>query len=437
MLNFIRAFRRLPHALTPQDKTLLTGICLVILLTGGFWWKSLSRLWLTTPVKGGVYTEGISSHNAYDLDQVIAKLTKIGLTYVDRDNHLHGALADHWDIANAGKTYTFFLRPGVDNKLVANIYAASPNWQNIAITTGPDNSLIMNLKQPFAPLLAFSGDPLVELGPYVKTKQTKNEITLSANKSFILGEPNLQKVILIIYPDEKSLKAALQRQEITGADVAIKQVPGTRIHTLRLTKQTALIFNLDRPMFKDKKIRQQVRDHQKLEKPITATLVTDQDPRLLDLANQFSQQALTLGLTVSVKSLNTITLTRDALANDNYDLLLTDLNYGYDEDPYPYWHSSQVLAPGQNYAGYNSKEADKLIEDARQTLDETQRQKKYQEFQNILNQDVPAIFYPTQVFTYTLSDRIKGVGDGSGAVPADRFTGVWQWFIKAKRQPSG
>lgn len=436
MVILFRALQRLPRALSIDDKIILFGLLAVMIITSGLWWKSLTRHWLTIPVKSGVYTEGISSQNSYDLDLLIAKLTKIGLTYVDLNNRIHGALADHWDISTDSKTYTFYLRPGIDNKLVAKVYSAMPNWQNIAIAAGPQNTVVMNLKQPFSPLLTFSSDPALDMGPYVKERQTKNEITLSANKNFVLGEPNLQKIILIIYPDDKTLKAALQRQEIMAADSAIEQVPGTRIRTLQLTRQTVLIFNLEKPIFKDRKVRQQIRDHQKLDTPISVTLVTGQEPRLLELANQFDQTTRPIGLVVSIKSLNTIALSRDILATDDYDMVLTDLNYGYDEDPYPYWHSSQVPAPGHNYAGYNSKEADKLIEDARQTLNEDERQNKYQGFQSILKQDIPGIFFPSEAFRYTVSNRIKGIGDGIGALPSDRFTEVWRWYIKSKKQPA-
>lgn len=431
-----QALRRLPKVLSVTDKVLLIGLIVVIFGTSGLWWRAITSAWAVTPVKGGVYTEGIVNQNLYELDLIINKLTKIGLTYIDHDNVIHGALAERWEISEDGKTYTFFIRPGFKAEEIANTYASLPGWETVNVTAGDNNTVVMSLKQPFAPLLAFASDPVINKGPYFKEKQTKSEITFTANQRFALGEPHIQRIGLTLYPDSRSMKAALQRQEIMGADQAFTQIPGTSIKTLKLTRRTVLMFNLERDLFKDKVLRERIKDKKKLDKPIAATLVTTQEPALLEKANQFRDQANKLGLKVSIKSVNPIVLERDIVPSDDYDLLLVDLNYGYDEDPYPYWHSSQVIPPGKNYAGYNSKEADALIESARQTLDQTERRNKYAEFQKILDADVPAIFYDHDEFSYTISKRLKGVGDGIAAVPSDRYTEVWRWFIKAKKQPN-
>jgi ABC-type transport system substrate-binding protein len=434
MRHYLLALRRLPHTLSRVEKGLLAIILIVVLATSGLWWQNLTSLWTVKPVKGGTYIEGITTSNPYDTELIASKLTKIGLTYTDSTGKINGALADHWEISEDGKTYKFFLRSGVKATEVAETYSVLPSWQNIEVKAENEETVVMTLKQPFAPLLSFTSNPDIEMGPYVLEKQSKNEMTFAANEKFILGEPNLQRIALVIYADAKSLKPALQRQEIMGADQVVTGVSGTVTKKMELTKQTVLLFNQDRAALKDIKIRQQLRDNQRIDNPPALTLVTSQDPALLEKANQFAAKARESGWTIDIKSLNAIALERDALANDDYDLLLTELNYGYDEDPYPYWHSSQIIAPGKNYAGYNSKEGDKLMEEARQTLDTNERHKKYEEFQKILERDTPAIFYPKETYQYTITNRVKGVKEGVGAVPADRFTEVWNWFIKAKKE---
>ena len=358
---------------------------ITILATSGLWWKSVAGLWTVTPVKGGSYVEGITTTNPYDSELVASKLTKVGLTYTDTEGKVQGALAERWEISDDGKTYKFFLRSGVDAAKIAETYSVLPSWQNLAIKADDEHTITISLKQPFAPLLSFTSNPDIDMGPYVLEKQSKNEVTFVANKNFVLGEPNLQRIALIYYPDTKSLKPALQRQEIMGADQAISGVSGTVTKKMELTKQTVLLFNEEKPALKDIKIREQIRDNQRIENPPALTLVTSQDEALLAKANEFAKKAAESGWTINIKSLNAIALERDALVNDDYDLLMTELNYGYDEDPYPYWHSSQIIAPGKNYAGYNSKEADKLIEDARQTLNDDERHQKYEEFQKRLS----------------------------------------------------
>lgn len=102
-------------------------------------------------------------------------------------------------------------------------------------------------------------------------------------------------------------------------------------------------------------------------------------------------------------------------------------------DPYPFWHSSQVKDPGLNLAKYENKSADKLLESARVSLDEETRAKKYQEFQDILIGDAPALFLYSPEYIYYVSKNIKGVDAKIIAEPSKRFANIEGWFIKTKR----
>lgn len=434
--NYLKGWRNLPKTLKRTEKLGVVGLVLVAIAAGIIWWQT-AFAWQVQPIKGGVYSEGIIAATPQDIDHVVDKLTMIGLTYVDHKGQTQGALADHWEISSDGKQYTFYLRPGVDSSKVIDTYSSLPNWQNIAIKADGNDKIIMTLKQPFGLLLSFASEPVVPVGPYTIEKQTKSDIIFAANKTFVLGEPNLQRIIITFYSDEKLLKAALQRQEISAADIPIKSVSGTEVKELTLTNQVALLFNMDKDVFKDKALREKIATGQKLDQPLNVTLVTTQDEELLKLANDFADRVKKQNVTVSINSVNQIVLDRDIVPNDQYDILLTSLNYGYDQDPYPYWHSSQVIEAGKNYAGYINKDADKLIEEARQTTDQAQRQEKYKQFYDILSKDYVGIFYPNQKFDYTISKRIKGVTEGMGAIATDRYTEIWKWYLKAKRVRKG
>jgi ABC-type transport system substrate-binding protein len=431
-MSYLKGLKNLPKTLRRTEKIGVVSLVILAIAVGFAWWQT-SYAKSIQPVKGGVYSEGVVAATTQDIDHIIDKLTQIGLTYVDHKGQTKGALADRWEISADGKQYTFYLRPGVDAETVADVYSSLPNWQNITINADGTDKIVMTLKQPFGLLLSFTSDPVVQAGPYQVEKQTKAEVIFTANSSFALGEPNLQRIIITFYPDEKLLKAALQRQEINAADIAIKGVSGTSIKSLTLTKQVALLFNIDKPIFKDKAIREKIATGQKLDQPLNVTLVTTQEEDLLKIANEFAEKTKKQNLNVSVKSVNQIVLDRDIVPNDQYDMIVTPLNYGYDQDPYPYWHSSQVIEDGKNYAGYINKETDKLIEEARQTIDQAQREEKYKQFYSALEKDYPGILYPNQKFEYTISKRIKGVTDGSGAIPTDRYTEIWKWYLKAKR----
>ncbi|HCC84524.1 MAG TPA: hypothetical protein DEP87_02485 [Candidatus Pacebacteria bacterium] len=79
----------------------------------------------------------------------------------------------------------------------------------------------------------------------------------------------------------------------------------------------------------------------------------------------------------------------------NYQLLLMGQQSPVDPDQYFLWHSSQST----NFTHYKNTRIDSLLEKGRQTLDQTERQTIYQEFQQFLLEDPPAIFLE-HLYTY-------------------------------------
>src|SRR5262249_19088305 len=76
-------------------------------------------------------------------------------------------------------------------------------------------------------------------------------------------------------------------------------------------------------------------------------------------------------------------------------------------DPYFYWHSSQCPPDGQNNGCSRSVAADRLMEEARSTLDAEKRRDLFHRLHRIFRDDAPAIFVvnPTQKFAFTRSVR--------------------------------
>ncbi|MFA5025220.1 MAG: hypothetical protein WC503_01815 [Candidatus Shapirobacteria bacterium] len=83
----------------------------------------------------------------------------------------------------------------------------------------------------------------------------------------------------------------------------------------------------------------------------------------------------------------------------NYDIILAYGSIPTDPDQYLFWHSTQLKT---NLTKINNPKIDKLLEDGRQTFDQQERKKIYQEFQKDLLEECPAIFlkYPT-LYTIT------------------------------------
>ncbi len=72
----------------------------------------------------------------------------------------------------------------------------------------------------------------------------------------------------------------------------------------------------------------------------------------------------------------------------NYELLLMGQEIPVDPDQYFLWHSDQPT----NFTNYQNTRVDSLLEKGRQTLEQKERLTVYQEFQQFLLEDPPAIF---------------------------------------------
>ena len=102
-------------------------------------------------------------------------------------------------------------------------------------------------------------------------------------------------------------------------------------------------------------------------------------------------------------------------------------------DPFPFWHSSQKKDPGLNLAGFENKNADKLLEETRTNLEPAARKEKLEAFQNILLESAPALFLYTPDYVYLVDDKIKGVSGRIITDPSKRFSSVENWYLKTER----
>ncbi len=79
------------------------------------------------------------------------------------------------------------------------------------------------------------------------------------------------------------------------------------------------------------------------------------------------------------------------------------------DDPYQIFHSSQIGNRASNYVGFNNPEADKLIEEARMTIDETQRNKLFHKVQSIIHEEQPYTFLFERPEMRLLDKRFENV----------------------------
>ena len=124
----------------------------------------------------------------------------------------------------------------------------------------------------------------------------------------------------------------------------------------------------------------------------------------------------------------------EVIKTRNFQIFLYGILLKTDFNPYFFWHSSQKTFPGLNLTGFNNRRADELLEKNYYLNDFDLQKKYYDEFQEIIAANVPAIFLYNTTYGYFINEKIKGISISQINHPKDRFKGIENWYIKTKRE---
>ncbi len=163
-------------------------------------------------------------------------------------------------------------------------------------------------------------------------------------------------------------------------------------------------------------------------------LLTNEDTTRIKVINELTRQWAQVGIRAVPQTAGVAGLVRDFLVPREYEAILYDWQrLPTDPDPYTQWHSTQSLGSGQNFASYQSEQADLIMEEARQTTDPGRRAALYRELQHILAEDVSALplYYP--VYTYAIDRAVQDVQIGPMWDTPDRFRTITQWYAATRR----
>jgi peptide/nickel transport system substrate-binding protein len=424
------------------------------------------------PDYGGTYIEGIAGqpniinplfdqYNSTDHD--LAALIFNGLTRVDETGMVRPDLARKWDISADGLIYTFTLRSDVQwsdgapvsaddvlytlQTIQASDYPGlsyiSDLWRTVAITEINPSAVRFQLSEPFSPFLDYTTIGLlpshilkdvsaadlpeapfnrqpIGTGPFVLDELTVDHATLSPNARYFGPRPYLGNLDFKFYPDAESLFAAYGRGEIEGiSQISPENIDQARaiksltLYTARLSGYTLVFFNLDKPQFQQKEVRQalsyatnrqaliddvlhgqglpgsgpivsnswafdpEIKQYaydlakaralldaagwtatngdgirQKGQDALQFTLLTnEEDPTRGQIAKQLAEEWKAVGADVQVKVVSSASLVQDALRPRNFDAVLFGFQLPADPDPYPLWNSTQM--PSESDAGQN------------------------------------------------------------------------------------
>lgn len=173
--------------------------------------------------------------------------------------------------------------------------------------------------------------------------------------------------------------------------------------------------------------------------PLHFTLsVRDDNPLLGAMAEAVQKGWRTIGIQVDLQNIQGANLA-GTLGTRAFTALLFSIELPYyDPDPFALWHSTQIAAPGQNYAGFNSPDADQLLVDARRAhpiQGQAERRRLYERFQGIFAAELPALIIAYPAYTYVVAD--PGIGNvqlpSLVVQPADRFLSLPDWYARTER----
>ncbi|TXH67575.1 MAG: ABC transporter substrate-binding protein [Thiothrix sp.] len=117
---------------------------------------------------------------------------------------------------------------------------------------------------------------------------------------------------------------------------------------------------------------------------------------------------------------------QEALKKRNFDSITMGWSSGIETDIYQMFHSSQMKDDGDNFISYNSPELDKLIDEARRTVDEPKRMALWQQAERIMYEDQPYTFLIREQSLLFVDKRIQNLqmsklGLNYGSLPMENY----------------
>jgi len=130
---------------------------------------------------------------------------------------------------------------------------------------------------------------------------------------------------------------------------------------------------------------------------LSFSLLVHDNPSRIAVAQEVARQWGRLGIRVNVEPV-AAGLLSERLMPRHYQAALVDLDLTLsgDPDPYPLWHQTQING-GQNYGGWDNREASEALEQARYLTDRKERKSYYDHFQRVFVKETPALIIPIRL----------------------------------------
>lgn len=472
----------------------------------------------------------------------IASLIYNGLVKYDKDLQLVGDLAESWDISKDGLVITFHLKKGIKwhdgqpftaedvlytyqvtvNPKTPTAYAGDFLKVKKAEVLDPYTFRVIYDK-PFAPALTSWGSPIlpkhllagknittsslaqhpIGTGPYrFKEWVAGQKIVLVSNPDYFEGRPYIDGYIMRIIPDMATMFLELRANGIDRMGLTplqYKRQTENNLFRKNFNKYrflsfsyTYLGYNLKKPMFTDKRVRQAISYAINkneiidgillgLGKPATGPykpgtwpynpnvkpypynpqkakellaqagwkdyngdsliekdgqsfifeIITNQGNEVRQKCAEIIQKRLAeIGITVKIRVLEWAAFVNDFIGKKKFDATILGWTVPLDPDIYDVWHSSKVGPDELNFISYKNTEVDLLIEKGRSTFNQNERKKCYDRIQEIFAEEQPYTFLYVPDALPIIHARFRGINPA----PVGINYNFIKWYVPEEEQ---
>ncbi len=403
-------------------------------------------------------------------------------------------LAEKWEISDDGLVYTITLKPDQywnDGTSITSddmIYTSfkMPALAGVATDRVDDKTVRYTLPNKFSPFLSLltnglmknesaeSNNPLMPVsnGQFRVISVNKNgplidEVILYNTNQ----EDNIRKLKFRFYANEEELVTGAKLGEVEGFALS-SEVELENFENKKFPLQGvyySILFNLRDESKIDKTLREKLRAALPVEEltfpygipvqgVISKSIYTKESIKSdhFDkvLADEFIEKSLTLkvpsikqhvelakridniwedkfGLSVEVEEIDPEKFISEVIEPRDFEIILYGQEIGRDPDRYVYWHSTQKDFPNLNITGFENVRADRALEEGRNSVDFAERLVHYNQFQEAVEGDVPAIFLYHPYVNYYVNKYVEGLGEKYTFNIWDRFIDFNNW-IKLK-----
>ncbi len=253
--------------------------------------------------------------------------------------------------------------------------------------------------------------------------QNKNEFLQDKNIRLALATSiSKQKIVLDIFHGEADVIEGPLLPGLPGFDASFKPYNFDKNESIKILEEAGW------KLITEQTYRQK---NEKILEVTLTTVDTEENIKTSELIKNFWEN---IGIKVNLNIAPVSNIQKRIIKPRNYEMLLFGEILGSDPDLFPFWHSSQNKNPGLNLTDFSNKKADALLEQARQTIDINERTTKYKEFQEIISENIPAIFLFQPTYSYPLSKKLKGFELNRINITSDRLLGNEKWHTKTRRR---